>query len=179
MARVKGRYGFQFVQFPIQHRNLSKLRQASSSLQGTETVDLLWLNILLILTFEVRSQTTLISPRCLHIIIMPGAMTRSLFSQLLLANCVFAITQNCVFKTGVAERYVPCDPNASQGTCCADGETCLESGLCYGGLGLVYRGACLNAWSSSGCVTYCDDSKLDREELCLSWSLPYADSRVF
>jgi hypothetical protein len=39
---------------------------------------------------------------------MPGAMTRSLLAQLLLVNCVFAITQNCVFKTGVAEGYVAC-----------------------------------------------------------------------
>jgi hypothetical protein len=38
------------------------------------------------------------------------------------------------------------------------GETCLESGLCYGAIGLVYRGACANIWDSGSCLTYCEDS---------------------
>lgn len=63
-----------------------------------------------------------------------------------------------MFESGVAENYTACDPNASQGTCCLQGEACLESGLRYGSLGLVYRGACINEWSSDGHLTYCADS---------------------
>ena len=89
---------------------------------------------------------------------MSWAMHRCLLSQALLAACVFAIPQTCVFESGTADDYVPCNPNASQGTCCYQGEACLDSGLCYGQLG-VYRGACINDWSSDSCVTYCADSK--------------------
>lgn len=79
--------------------------------------------------------------------------------QVFLATCAFAITQTYVFESGVAQGYVACDPSASQGTCCSQGEACLASGLCSGSLGIVYRGACINEWSSDGCVTYCADSK--------------------
>jgi hypothetical protein len=102
--------------------------------------------------FEVRSQTT---PIALFTFQNPVWHDDPVFffSQLLLVSGTFAFTQKCVFKTAVAQGYAACDPNASQGTCCSDGETCLESGLCYGPSGIIYRGACLNEWSSSGCVT--------------------------
>jgi hypothetical protein len=31
--------------------------------------------------------------------------------------------------------------------------------MCYGGVGLVYRGACINEWGGD-CLTYCDDGMI-------------------
>jgi hypothetical protein len=91
------------------------------------------------------------------------AMIRNIILQLLFVNCAYSVvTQDCLWKDGeAADGYVPCttDPTATQGTCCHQGDVCLDSGLCYGSVGLVYRGACMSEWSSSGCLTYCDDSK--------------------
>jgi hypothetical protein len=56
-----------------------------------------------------------------------------------------------------ATNFLPCgNSTATSGNCCLKGEACLDTGLCYGGIGLVYRGACVNEWGGD-CVTYCDD----------------------
>jgi hypothetical protein len=68
------------------------------------------------------------------------------------------VSQTCIWNNGdPAEDFVPCvNSTVSSGGCCKPGETCLSSGLCYGNIGLVYRGACINVWGAD-CVTYCDD----------------------
>jgi hypothetical protein len=68
------------------------------------------------------------------------------------------VSQTCIWKNGdLAEDFVPCaNSTVSSGSCCKPGETCLSSGLCYGNIGLVYRGACINEWGGD-CVTYCDN----------------------
>jgi hypothetical protein len=77
-------------------------------------------------------------------------------AQLLLLDVAFAITQTCVGSDGkVVDGYLPCNASATSGTCCKGGEACLDTGLCYGGLGLVYRGACINKWDPATCLTYC------------------------
>ena len=71
-----------------------------------------------------------------------------------------AVTQKCVWKDGsIALGYVPCNETATSGTCCNEFEGCLSSGLCYGSVGMVYRGACINTWDPSSCMTVCDDSE--------------------
>ncbi|PVH84980.1 hypothetical protein DL98DRAFT_651275 [Cadophora sp. DSE1049] len=85
-------------------------------------------------------------------------MLRSIFIQLLLANLSIAASQTCIWKDGsTAENFVPCaDSTQTSGNCCLNGEACLDTGLCYGALGLVYRGACINQWGGGDCPTYCD-----------------------
>jgi hypothetical protein len=55
---------------------------------------------------------------------------------------------DCFFPDGVTQRsgYVPCNPDAAVSQCCAQGEVCLNNGLCYGGYGLLYRGGCAGGW---------------------------------
>ncbi|CZR51606.1 uncharacterized protein PAC_01483 [Phialocephala subalpina] len=87
-------------------------------------------------------------------------LQRFLFTQLMLFEVSLAtVAQTCVWKDGsIATGFLPCTTNstATSGNCCLNGETCLSSGLCYGNIGLVYRGACINTWGGE-CVTYCDD----------------------
>jgi hypothetical protein len=80
---------------------------------------------------------------------------------LLISGALADVIQTCTWKDGsVAQNYLPCgNSTATSGPCCLEGETCTENGLCYGSVGLVYRGACINEWGGD-CLTYCDDSKL-------------------
>lgn len=62
-------------------------------------------------------------------------------------------------NSSLAHNYLPCrdQPNTS---CCLAGEACLDSGLCYGALGLVYRGACTGMFLTFG-GWICIDSSRD------------------
>lgn len=52
-------------------------------------------------------------------------------------------SSSCTFPNGQqATGFIVCDPTAAQSSCCLEGEACLQNGLCYGAIGLVYRGAC-------------------------------------
>src|SRR5215472_15738831 len=80
---------------------------------------------------------------------------------ILLSFVPSCLTQTQCFwpNSSVAVNYLPCkiQPNTP---CCFAGEACLESGLCYGKLGLVYRGACtVSNDPAAGCPQYCTDSK--------------------
>ena len=85
-------------------------------------------------------------------------MLLTIVLRLLLIEISFAVLQTCIWRDGsVAENYVPCaDSTQTSGSCCFTGEACLDTGLCYGRLGLIYRGACINEWGGRGCPTYCD-----------------------
>lgn len=81
------------------------------------------------------------------------------FLLLLLFISSPATASNCTFPSGeVADEYEPCNPDQAQTSCCLRGEACLSSGLCYGALGLVYRGGCIGGWYSAACPRYCVDS---------------------
>jgi len=55
-----------------------------------------------------------------------------------------------------ATGYSPCFPNADQSNCCDSGEVCLQNGLCFGRVGLLYRGACAGGWGdNTTCPDYC------------------------
>lgn len=84
-----------------------------------------------------------------------------LWVQFLVIGLVFGVEQTCVFKDGsIAKGYAPCtNSSASTGNCCSIGDVCTYNGMCYGGVGLVYRGACINEWGGD-CLTYCDDGML-------------------
>lgn len=96
--------------------------------------------------------------------ISPPARLSLLLSLLLLPSTHPALAQtttqfNCTFPNGqVAENYEPCNPDQAETSCCLRGEACLSSGLCYGALGLVYRGGCSGGWFSAACPRYCVDS---------------------
>ncbi|KAL1965335.1 hypothetical protein VTN77DRAFT_5772 [Rasamsonia byssochlamydoides] len=82
-----------------------------------------------------------------------------LLSLFLFSPTTLAQTANCTFPNGqVAENYEPCNPDQAETSCCLRGEACLSSGLCYGALGLVYRGGCSGGWLSAACPRYCLDS---------------------
>lgn len=84
-----------------------------------------------------------------------------LLIQLMLFEVSIAIVaQTCIWRDGsIATNFLPCgNSTATTGSCCLSGESCLGSGLCYGSIGLVYRGACINTWGGD-CPTYCDDGK--------------------
>ncbi|KAF8853152.1 hypothetical protein BDZ45DRAFT_84503 [Acephala macrosclerotiorum] len=87
-------------------------------------------------------------------------LQKPILTQLMLFEVSLAtVAQTCVWKDGsIATGFVPCTTNSTtaSGNCCLNGETCLSSGLCYGNIGLIYRGACLNTWGGD-CPTYCDD----------------------
>ena len=90
-------------------------------------------------------------------------ISKFLFTQLILFQVQISratIEQTCVWSDGsIATGLLPCaNSTATSGRCCFAGEACLASGLCYGSLGLVYRGACINSWGGGDCPTYCDDS---------------------
>ena len=71
-----------------------------------------------------------------------------------------ARAQSCKWSNGTeAANYVSCNPDSSHSNCCLRGEQCLSSGLCYGTLGLVYRGAC-TVWGNPECPEYCNTSML-------------------
>ena len=85
-------------------------------------------------------------------------LSRYQLPVLLLLATVHA--QNCTWIDGTpAIGYKPCNPIAEASSCCLEGEACLTSGLCYGSLGLVYRGACLGGWHVGECPDFCVDSK--------------------
>ncbi|KAL4906365.1 hypothetical protein BDW74DRAFT_177379 [Aspergillus multicolor] len=70
-------------------------------------------------------------------------------------NKVHAETE-CTWPDGsIAEGYAPCNPTASKSACCLVGEICMTSGLCYGKVGLNYRGACMGEWDD---VNICPDA---------------------
>ncbi|KAH6710894.1 hypothetical protein BKA61DRAFT_105756 [Leptodontidium sp. MPI-SDFR-AT-0119] len=85
-------------------------------------------------------------------------MLRVFFIWLLLVDISIAASQTCIWKDGsTAENFVPCaNSTQTSGNCCLNGEACLDTGLCYGALGLIYRGACINEWGGGDCPTYCD-----------------------
>jgi len=87
-------------------------------------------------------------------------MLRLLLSAVLFGRAL-SITQQCVRSDdSTADEFVPCDPTASSGSCCRTEEACLSSGLCYGSIRLLYRGACINSWNSTECLPICDNSTL-------------------
>ncbi|KAF2500112.1 hypothetical protein BU16DRAFT_556595 [Lophium mytilinum] len=61
------------------------------------------------------------------------------------------------FTTGDDQptKFVPCDPSAPVSACCAVGEACTVSGLCYSGLGSIYRGACTDRNWGDSCPLLC------------------------
>ncbi|KAL2069083.1 hypothetical protein VTL71DRAFT_15421 [Oculimacula yallundae] len=85
-------------------------------------------------------------------------MLRHAFLTLFLVDVSIAVGQTCIWKDGTtAKDYSPCvNSTQTSGTCCFTGEACLETGLCYSQLGIIYRGACINQWGGGGCPTYCD-----------------------
>lgn len=89
-------------------------------------------------------------------------MLRVFFIWLLLVDISIAASQTCIWKDGsTAENFVPCaNSTQTSGNCCLNGEACLDTGLCYGALGLIYRGACINEWGGGDCPTYCDAGEI-------------------
>jgi len=86
----------------------------------------------------------------------------------LLNSYASATTQTCVFEAGdIAIGYIPCDSTATSGNCCFQNEACLTSGLCYGAIGMIYRGACINEWGSGTCLTICPSSQWSNIVPCL------------
>nr|POE79690.1 hypothetical protein CFP56_07755 [Quercus suber] len=62
----------------------------------------------------------------------------------------------CYFPDGVTTGCVPCNPEAPNSACCAAGESCIGSGLCYSDNGGIYRGACTDKhWIASECANIC------------------------
>jgi len=97
-----------------------------------------------------------------------------LWAQLLLIGYVAGVEQTCVWKDGsTAQGYAPCtNSSESTGNCCSIGDVCTYNGMCYGGVGLVYRGACINEWGGN-CLTYCDDVS---DEWVNFYPCPYANT---
>ena len=94
-------------------------------------------------------------------IIMPDSTTFHVPIFILLSFVASGLTQRQCFwpDNTLAVNYLPCQdqPNTS---CCFAGEACLDSGLCYGALGLVYRGACTGSdYAGSACPQQCVGSK--------------------
>ncbi|KAF2493073.1 hypothetical protein BU16DRAFT_97392 [Lophium mytilinum] len=59
--------------------------------------------------------------------------------------------------------FVPCDPAASVSACCAVGESCTGSGLCYSSSGGIYRGACTDkTWKDASCPHLCNEDNTGR-----------------
>jgi hypothetical protein len=90
-------------------------------------------------------------------------MSRKIFwAQLLLVGLVLGVDQTCIWKDGsIARGYAPCtNSSASTGNCCSIGDVCTYNGICYGGVGLIYRGAYINEWGGD-CLTYCDDGMMN------------------
>ena len=70
------------------------------------------------------------------------------------------LAQTCKWKNGQdAIDFYACDPTAAQSSCCLQGEACVNNGLCYGSLGIPYRGACVGGWGNdTACPTFCNDA---------------------
>ncbi|RDW86626.1 uncharacterized protein DSM5745_03268 [Aspergillus mulundensis] len=83
----------------------------------------------------------------------------STFKSLIVIASIIATAlaeTQCTWPDGSeAKGYAPCDPNAEKSACCLVGEICLTSGLCYGKVGLNYRGACMGEWDD---VNICPDA---------------------
>ncbi|KAL6228907.1 hypothetical protein BDW75DRAFT_123496 [Aspergillus navahoensis] len=79
-------------------------------------------------------------------------------------------TSRCAWPDGTVADLVPCSPDAERTACCIQGETCLTSGLCYGTVGLPYRGACKGGWDDpSICPNVCNDLEGTKSSFANIW----------
>lgn len=84
---------------------------------------------------------------------------------LLLASAVHSqagISKETFFTLGFS---ICSEELSSSGTCCPQGEACLDTGLCFGGAGLLNRRACVDIWESSPYLTFCENSKFLQRSL--------------
>ena len=86
---------------------------------------------------------------------------------LALALVLPALARKCYFPDGSIPRgdesdYVPCGTeNGPHSACCAAGEGCTTTGLCYGAAGYMYRGGCTDkSWSAPACARKCTSGEL-------------------
>ncbi|KAI9751158.1 MAG: phosphate system positive regulatory protein pho81 [Chaenotheca gracillima] len=100
-----------------------------------------------------------------------NALLRSRFVPVLLFSllvffvprCSAASDSLCYFPDGktVATDYNVCNTTAEFSTCCqrfgsTDSDSCIQSGLCVGGQGYIYRGACTDkTWKDGACTSEC------------------------
>ena len=95
----------------------------------------------------------------------PGEMLSA--TLLALALVVLALARKCYFPDGTIPQggesdYVPCGPeDGPHSACCAAGEGCTTTGLCYGNAGYMYRGGCTDkSWSAPACAQKCTSGEL-------------------
>ena len=57
------------------------------------------------------------------------------------------------------EHYLRCRPEyGPHSACCAAGDGCSATGLCFGNAGFMYRGACTDqAWTAQECPQHCQN----------------------
>lgn len=96
----------------------------------------------------------------------PSRLTLLIFS-VILTDIGLVLAQKCYFtdQKTIAGGYTPCNTSAMQHgggtTCCANGEACLTSGLCYMMFDMsINIGACTDSsWSTSNCFQKCPSGR--------------------
>ncbi len=89
---------------------------------------------------------------------MHFSTTTSLAALLAFRLVLPAMGLDCFYPNGSVEaNYVPCDPeNGPHSACCAIGDGCSTTGLCYGNAGYMYRGGCTDPnWAAPACAQHC------------------------
>jgi len=83
------------------------------------------------------------------------------------SKCTYTLSCSlaCCYLLYHTSRYsqVPCNTTASgvHSACCGLGDPCTKNGYCFGGSGVMYRGACTDpSWLSDQCCPQCRDGIL-------------------
>ncbi len=88
-----------------------------------------------------------------------------------------ASARSCYFPDGNnATKDTPCK-SATVSTCCQEGATCLDNGLCFdpfgSAVGGYIRGSCTDkSWASSSCPQYCTYGKISTSPQLLTQANP-------